>query len=178
MKKIKSLILIALVALPVAVNAQVSTVNPSDPAHVGFFNTFTGYFSSFNTNFDGILDAHKGTLWLGQDMQGGAHTSTSLGLEYTAYKSFGICSKTRLEDVTGEVKSQSLGAAYNIIVHDVRISGAILGSYDFKESRAQAQFEIAALKILTEHTFANVRFLVPVEKQSRPILTLGGGFIF
>lgn len=174
--KIKLLftLIIAAVCLVVPAVAQTSTEQP----HQTFFNTVTGYFTSFNTNLDSVFATHKGTLWAGQDWQGGAHASSSLGLEYLVYKGFSLDSETRFADLTGNVKSQQIGVGYNVDIHDVRLTGFIAGDYDFDFNDARADIGLRAKKLLTDHTFSFVEFVVPIEKQSRPRLGFGVGFVF
>ncbi len=172
--KIKTHIAIVLSAFCFLLSAFSQTEQP----HQTFFNSVTGYFTSFNTNLDTIFANHKGTLWAGQDWQGGAHASSSLGLEYLVYKKFSFDSETRFADLTGNVKSQQIGIGYNVDVHDVRLTGFAAGGYDFDLDNAYPVIGLRAKKLLTEHTFSFIEFVVPIEKQSRPRLGFGVGFVF
>lgn len=154
--------------------SQTATEQP----HQTFFNSVTGYFTSFNTNYDSVFATHKGTLWAGQDWQGGAHASSSLGLEYLVYKQLSVDSETRFADLTGNVKAQQIGLGYNVDVHDTRLTGFLAGSYDFDTEKACPILGIRAKKLLTDHTFAFTEFVVPIEKQARPRLGFGVGFVF
>lgn len=164
-------------AVILAVSLTAASAQTEQP-HQTFFNSVTGYFTSFNTNLDSVFTTHKGTLWVGQDWQGGAHASSSLGLEYVVYKGFSLDSETRFADLTGNVKSQQIGVGYNIDMHDVRITGFVAGDYDFESTNATADLGLRAKKLLTEHTFSFVEFVIPIEKQSRPRLGFGLGFVF
>ena len=103
---------------------------------------------------------------------------TSLGLEYLVYKQFSFDSETRFAGLTGNVKSQQIGVGYNVDVHDVRLTGFAAGGYDFETDKAYPVIGLRAKKLLTEHTFSFIEFVVPIEKQARPRLGFGLGFVF
>lgn len=168
----RNMIMAVLLAVGLAASAQ------TEQPHQTFFNSVTGYFTSYNANLDSVFATHKGTLWAGQDWQGGAHASSSLGLEYIVYKQFSLDSEIRFADLTGNVKSQQIGVGYNVDVHDVRITGFIAGDYDFETDSARANLGLRAKKLLTDHTFSFVEFVIPIEKQARPRLGFGLGFVF
>lgn len=172
--KIKTSIAVVLSVFCILFSASAQTEQP----HQTFFNSVTSYFASFNTNYDSVFATHKGTIWAGQDWQGGAHASSSLGLEYLVYKQFSFDSETRFADLTGNVKSQQIGVGYNVDVHDVRLTGFAAGGYDFETDKAYPVIGLRAKKLLTEHTFSFVEFVVPIEKQARPRLGFGLGFVF
>lgn len=171
MKKVIAALMVV-VALATA-NAQVQP-----QPHQTFFDSVTGYFSSHNTNYAGILQSHKGTLWSGQDWQAGAHISTSLGLEYLVYKQISLDSETRFSDLTGSVSSQQIGAGYNVDIIDVRLTGFVAGSYNFDTDRITPQIGLRAKKLLTDHTFSFVGFVVPIQHKANPRIELGVGFVF
>lgn len=179
MKKLFIATLLSLALFLNPVSAQVETPEPPLTVQTEFFGSVSSYFTSFNTNFAGIWETHRGTLWLGQDFQGGAHASTSLGLEYIVYKNFSLDSETRFEDVTGNVSTQQFGIGYNVHVTDVRITGFVAASVDMRQEDVGCVIGLRAKKLLTENTFAFTELAVPVQKNgSRPRLGLGAGFLF
>ena len=171
----KKTLVIAVVALATfAVKAQTNV--PAN--HTEFFSGVMSYFSSFNTNYDGILTLHKGTLWAGANFQGGAHNSSSLGLEYKFWKQFSLDSETRFADVSGTIHEQQLGVGYNVEIHDVRITGYAAGLRNFDEDKFKAVLGIRVKKLMTQHTFTFLGLAVPLEKDSRPRIEVGTGFVF
>lgn len=173
---------IALQAIVPGLTAQ-TTNTPAPPGDATtFFNSVLGYFSGFNPELEKSLAEKPGSLWTAADWQGGAHVSSSLGLEYRVWKKIGLESETKFADVSGTVWSQQIGANLSLDVHDVRISGGIDAVREFgngdEDARTYAAFTIRARKMLTVNTFALTGIQVPVESGSKPMFQLGVGFLF
>jgi len=170
---------IVIVAFSLGVIAGFSqTTPPAELPHQTFLNSVTAYFSSFNTNLDSIFVTHKGDLWAGPNWQGGAHASTSLGLDYDVYKKLSFGSETRFEDITGNVGSQQFSLGYGIVVHDVKLTGLVGGAWGFKESKLRPLVGVSAKKLMTEHTFTAIGLDIPFVKNTKPELKLSTGLVF
>ena len=187
MKKIKllSLAILSACCLASAVFAQPPPAAP--PADSGtFLGSVGGYFTAFNPALEGQLTNHNGTLWTSPDWQAGAHVSTSLGLEYTIWKNFALTSETRFGDVSGTIAAQQFGVAYNVNIHDVRLSGGIAGAYNTQllspsgaaQNKLEPVLTLSAIKLLTEHTYTGLAMEIPINKSTQPMFQIRVGFLF
>ena len=175
----KTKIIIAALALatclPPATRAQ-ETPPPTTPGN--FLQSVQGYFTTFNPALEGTFRDNKGSLWAGADFNSGAHVSSSLGLDYLVWKNFSLESVTRNADVEGTVLSQQIGAGFNVIVHDAKLTGYIDGGYNLQKSKLFCEVGIRARKALTEHTFAGLSLGVVIESKASPTVSLFTGFVF
>lgn len=171
----KKYILSLALLVPLWANAQ------TNAAPQTFFDSVIGYFSTINTNLDTTFRDHKGSLWMGAQFNGGAHTGSQLGLSYDVWKSVSLESASVFADVSGLVDSQQIGVGYNITVHDTRLTVYVMGGIQFPENadnRAVCELGLRVKKALTEHTFAGMGLSARIEKHASPMLTVFTGFCF
>jgi hypothetical protein len=158
----------ALFPLPSALAQQTAPPNPRS-----FFQSFTGYFTSFNTNYDATFGAERATIWTGVDsIQGGAvPLANSLGISYDLY-SAGVNTKTlfkgtavsvenviRNSGVAGTIVSDQLGFGLSFVVHDVKLTAYADVGYDLQQrgrDKIFGEIGLRVMKALSEHTFAGI----------------------
>lgn len=165
MNKIKTLgLTLALCALALTpLHAQVNTNAPQPQPNSGsFFQSTMGFFTSFNTNLDGTFGASKGSLWTSVDSLQGAQVplANAIGVSYDVYKSLSGEAIIRNGGVTGTVISVQGGLGWNVIVHDLELTGYADGGYyttsQHVSQNLYAEFGLRAKKSLTTHTYAGV----------------------
>lgn len=196
---IEILITVAIVAILAALtipSAQAQTVTNQPTGN--FFNSVTGYFTSFNTNLEASTAAARGSLWTGADsLQGGdVPLANSLGLSYNLYQPaaspvrLGFESVTRNSGVAGTIVSQQIGPNLKLIVHDVTITAYADPLYDFaatdtknakgktvKADRIGCEIGLRLQKQLTEHTFAGTGVGARLPKNTQ-VFQVFAGFTF
>ena len=196
MKEIKLFIaLCALCASAFTLDAQTSP----PPSDGNFFNSVTGYFTSFNTNLEADVAAARGSFWTGADSLQGNGTvplANSLGLSYNLYQPtnapvhVGLESVTRNSGVAGTIVSEQIGPNLKLIIHDVTLTLAADPFYDFaaqdtknakaktvKADRIGFEVDLRLQKQLTAHTFAGTGIGVQLPK-NRQIFQVFAGFTF
>jgi hypothetical protein len=173
----KKLLLPALLAVFVALPASAQETNV--PPSTTFFQSVTGYFSSFNTNLL-TFQLDRASVWASVDWQSGVNVSASLGLEYRLGKSaLSLESVTRNANIAGTIVGQQAGLGLNFTVHDVRLTGYVDGGYDFTKDKMFCEIGARAKKALTDHTFIGVGIGARIQKQSpAPVFSIFTGFTF
>lgn len=180
--KLKSAIIgVALLAATV-IHAQ--TPPPTPP---NFFGSVTGYFTSFNTNYDASVAAARMSLWTGADsLQGaGVPLANSLGLSYNIYAPTNSSLRLSIENVirnsgvAGTIVSDQIGGGVGFIFHDTKFTAYADGGYDFiaTKDRFYGEGGLRLQKNLTENTFAGIGIGVQFP-QNRQIEQVFAGFSF
>ena len=167
---------------------------PAPPANSGsFFQSVTGYFTSFNTNLDGTFLQEHGSIWTGVDsIQGGpVPLANSIGLSYDLYRPTNSAVRISVENVlrnsgvAGTVLSEGMGLGMSWVVHDTKLTAYLDGVYGVGGEAANAKFMdrlnaeigLRVQKALTDHTFAGVGFAVQLPS-NRQVLSATVGFTF
>lgn len=184
---IKSAIIgVALLAATV-IHAQTPAPAPAPAAPPNFFGSVTGYFTSFNTNYDASVAAARMSLWTGADsLQGaGVPLANSLGLSYNVYAPTNSSLRLSIETVirnsgvAGTIVSDQIGGGVGFIFHDTKFTAYADGGYDFiaTKDRFYGEVGLRLQKNLTENTFAGIGIGVQFP-QNRQIEQVFAGFSF
>lgn len=174
--------LAALVGLSLSLFATVLQAQTNTPPTAGtFFDSVTGYFTSFNTNLDSTFDA-KGNFWTGADsIQGGdVSLAHSVGISYRLYKLIDSEVVIRNSGIAGTLVSGEAGLSLNFKVHDAKLSLYGDGGYAFNSEetdRFYGEIGVRASKALTEHTFAGVGIGAQLPA-NRQVFQIFAGFTF
>lgn len=166
--KIKSILVAALIMLPVIARAQLPTnAAPTLPTTVSVgINDIIGWATSFNTNYDGVFTNNHGLLWVSLvSIQGqGSTLANEIGLAYEPLNSHIISLEAVMRNggVAGTIISQGAGVSLNFNIHDLRISAYAEGVYQLqdrfdslgvKESKLGGEIGIRAFKALGLNTY-------------------------
>ncbi len=101
---------------------------------------------------------------------GASSEGNVLGLEIPIHKwSVHMESRTRFEQLFGDVHSQAMGVGYDYVVHQIRLSAGLDGDYAFAGNRLQAVPFIELIKMPT-----TLYGLAPVIRYSYPITKAPG----
>ena len=179
MKKIILLLVIAITGI--GAGAQTNGTNGNYGSNAGtFFDSVTGYFSSFNPELEGTF-TNRGTFWTSVDsIQGGDNPmANSIGMSYSIWKAVAVEGVFRNSGVAGSVVNGQGGLGLGVVVHDVRLTVYGDGGYAFAERRDPVYGEIGVrvMKALTTHTFAGVGIGAQLPA-NRQILSAFVGFTF
>ena len=144
--------------------AQTNTNQPPVPTSAtSFAGSVQAYFTSFNTNLDSTFGLQRGEVAVGADsIQGaGVNLANSIRISYDAYKALSVEAVVRDSGISGILVSAQAGLAYNVIVHDAKLSLYVDGGSRQDEASDQkdklyAEVGVRIQKALTEHTFAGV----------------------
>lgn len=191
MRTLKSLILVALMALCGVVSAQTTNQPPSGLTDFG--NTVFGYFTSFNTNLDSTFRDNRFELWMGVDAVQGATAplQNSIGISYdlwrpagatnaTTHTAIGIEDEIRNTGVAGTVESDQLGLNFSVIIHDVKLTGYLDGGYDLTQNgtrfsnRLFGEVGLRAKKAIGPHFFLGVGVGAQFPRNSQVLSALTG----
>lgn len=174
MNKTKSILLAALLAVPVITNAQ-TTTNAPPTGLVDLGNTVLGWLTTFNTNLDSTFGSQRFDLWTGvSSIQGGpVPLVNDLGISYDLWRGSGSTNSVALPalsienvirdgGVAGTLVSEQPGLGLSIIVHDVRLTLYVdavvdLASKNIKfGDRLDGEVGIRAAKALGTHFWTGV----------------------
>ena len=164
-----------------ATATQAQTTNATPPTPDSFVKTVENYFTSFDTNLDLTFGAtnYRGSVIVGADYVQSVNISSSLGISYDIGKGFSAESTTRNAGIAGVILSQQAGIGYNLVIHDLKITGFIEPGYDFNSRQVYGAIGARLSKALTTHTFAGIGLEEHIgSRVSTPILSVFTGFTF
>lgn len=159
MKKIISILTVA-----AALTASAQTNSPTAPA--SFFSTASAYLTSFNPAYS--WNTVKLEVSSGYKQVTGVNASSVLDVGYdfntsTWINGFSIQGTIQFSGVGSAINSGELGIGYAVIQHlDTKVDLVLLGGYDGNRTAAVIEPGIFLKKKLTENTFAETGFSLPV----------------
>ena len=160
MKKIIAVLSIAATVF----TASAQTNSPIAPP--SFFNTAEAYLTSFNPAYS--WNTVKLEVSSGYKQVTGANASSVLDVGYdfnttTWINGFSIQGTIQFSGVGSAINSGELGLGYAVVEHlDTKVDLVLLGGYDGNKNAAVIEPGIFLKKKLTENTFAETGFTLPV----------------
>lgn len=171
--------LLLAIVLYSAISSFAQDTNTSPP---NFYDSFTSYFTKFNTNLAPTFATDRVNIWLGADTINSSTTEASFGISVYIAKPWFVESVTRNGAIAGTVVTEQLGAGYSFVYVDTKVSSYVDIGYKFDNNKPYTELGIDIRKALTLNTYAGTRVALPIYWTQRqnitPTISIFTGFKF
>lgn len=148
-----------------------------------FFDSFAGYFTSFNTNLLTFQQNDRVDFRLGTANVNNQNMRATFGASVNVWKGLAIEADVHNASALGTIVAYEAGAGWSFVKWDTKLTAYLHVGYDVDAASAYVAPGLRVQKALTDHTFAGIGISLDEKFKNRanrtgPTIGIFTGFVF